>query len=514
MPAPSKETMSARSERTIERRPRRGDAFEVAIDRLSAEGLGEAVLRLASPSSGPERRYTLQVRGALPGERVIAEVGRRRGRRFFARARALVSRSPERVAPRCLHFEHTESDLPGCGGCSLQSLPYSAQLRLKRERVVHLLTEAGFDGALVADIVAQQEPWYYRNKMEYSFHPPPTGPVVLGLHPAGSHAVLSLSECHLLSPFASQLLPRVERWAVESGLSAYWPRRDSGFLRTLTIREGKRTGERMVELTTSADENVTTCSGPRAATEIVCDLRDRLLEIARQLEAQISSICWTQQVAVKGQPTRFITHALHGDAVLHEALQVADDHLLRFEIHPRAFFQPATLQAERLYLEILSAADLLGAVEKIQAVDLYCGTGTIALTLAPYCRRVVGIELNPTAVENAARNALFNGIDNARFIAGDVGQVLRSGALAAELPSVELAVVDPPRSGLEASALAAINAIAAPRLIYVSCNPTALARDLLELARLGYKLRSVRPVDMFPQTAHVESVARLDRPSR
>lgn len=507
---PSATSLDASSDvLTLPVTPKPGQSLHLRVERLSAEGRGETRL-LVEPTAGLRRQLRVLVPGALVGERVEVCVEQRKGTTLRTRLTRLVDPSRQRIGPRCPHFDRgVDADI-GCGGCSLQMLGYQDQLATKGQRIEQLMREVGLDPATVQPVIGQADPWYYRNKMEYTFAPQPGGGLVLGLHPVGKpRAVVSLAQCYLLSPASSAMLPVVARWCADRGITAFSHRGNSGFLRTLTIREGKRTDERLVELTTSDDQNVDTAAGPREAGDLANELASALLDIAKRAGTRLTSVYWTQHHAVRGQPTELIERCLNGSAVLHEELHLAGGEVLRFEIHPRAFFQPNTRQAEVLYDQIYQAAGLAREDRRGRALDLYCGTGTIALCLAPRCETVLGIDLQPDAVDNARRNALFNDIDNARFITGDVGKVL-AGELRDELTSVDLVVVDPPRTGLAPVALQHIQAIGAPRLVYVSCNPEALVRDLIELARFGYQARSIQPVDMFPQTAHIESVVRLD----
>jgi 23S rRNA (uracil1939-C5)-methyltransferase len=201
---------------------------------------------------------------------------------------------------------------------------------------------------------------------------------------------------------------------------------------------------------------------------------------------------------------------LFGPPGLSERLRLPDGRELAFEVHPRAFFQPNTRQAERLYGEVMAALSAAGGPPTGRVLDLYCGTGTIGLCVAPLAQEVVGIELQPNAVADATRNAERNHVDNARFICGDVGAVLARDGLATP-GSAAVAVVDPPRSGLAPAAARLVADLAVPRLIYVSCNPAALANDALIMRRAGYRLSRAQPVDMFPHAWHVETVARFDR---
>ena len=491
-------------------RPRRGDTLETTIVGLNAEGFGQA---LVTAEIGPDRvprSYELCVRRALPGERVRVRIEGQRRAGLVADVIALLEPAPQRIAPRCPHFGAPGDPGLPCGGCSLQSWPYAEQLAFKRSRVQELLAPAGVGAAQVAPVRGQPEPWYYRNKMEYSFRRDSAGTLALGLHPPG-HAgvVLPLTRCELLSPCASALLPRLTAWAEEQALPAYEPQRDLGFLRALTLREGKHSGERMVVLLTSDDPEVRTAAGVQPAAALAADFARYLRRAADELGGALTSVYWTQQVAISGQPTRFVDQLLYGDPVLHEELRLPGGAPLRFEIHPRAFFQPNTLQAEVLYAEVLRSALAQRDEHVTRAVDLYCGTGTIALCLARHCQQVVGIELVPEAVANARRNALFNGLDNVRFHAGDALQV--AARELAHGPPPELVVVDPPRSGLGPVAAEAVHRLGAQRVVYVSCSPEALARDLRALAYYGFRVEQVQPVDLFPQTAHVECVATLVR---
>jgi 23S rRNA (uracil1939-C5)-methyltransferase len=388
-------------------------------------------------------------------------------------------------------------------------LPYAEQLRIKRERVVAALAPAGVDDARVAEVMGQSDPWYYRNKMEFSFATTREGALALGLYPTGfRREVLALRACYLLSPAAGPLLAAVRGWAAEQGLAAYRHRDNCGWLRTLTLREGKRTGQRMAILTTAATDAVDTARGTRPAAELASAFAQTIQGAATAIDQPLSSVYWIEQRIERGRPTRFVEHALAGAPLLEEELILPEGRRLRFAIHPRAFFQPNSLQAEVLYREVLAAASPEGGAE--QAVDLYCGTGTIALCLAPYFERVVGVELSSEAVENARHNARRNGLHQVEFIAGEAGQVLAAG-LPPGPGRLALAVVDPPRSGLTPEAVRHLLALDAPRIVYVSCNPEALGRDLAALGAAGYGLRSVRPVDMFPHTPHIETVVRLDR---
>lgn len=489
-------------------KPARGELFEVCCDGLDERGRGQAHVEHGS------RRYAAVVRGALPGERVVARVEYTKKRIVHAHVASVLEPSAQRTVPRCSHAFRPAPQAGGaasCGGCALQSLGYDDQLAGKAAMVRSLIAAAGLDPGLVRDPIGVTDgPWYYRNKMELSFGYDDGG-LSLGLHPPGRRFdVLDLSECYLQSPESSSLAPEIRDWAAAEGLAAMVRLFDGGWLRTLTIREGKRTGERMVELTTTGDDPVLTGSGERPAAEIAAGFAANLRDVANRLGVAVTSVYWTQHIARKGEKTRLVEQLLEGAPVLEEALHIEGQAPLRFEVHPRAFFQPNTLQAEVLYAHASKAAtDCAVGAYAGHVLDLYCGTGTIGLCLAAHAERVTGIELQTDAVENARKNAALNGIENVAFHAGDVGKVLAN--LGLEAGSVDVVVVDPPRSGLMPAARAQITRLGPERVVYVSCGPAALARDLSAFAQFGYTTEYVQPIDMFPHTAHIENVALLIR---
>ena len=508
------QTTAETSVLALERKPGPGLELELELQRLSERGWGEATLLVRVGPEPQPRRYSVVVREALPGERVRLRVVRRKRRTLEAALVAVQRPAPQRQQPRCLHFGPQAEGRRGCGGCVLQTVSHGHQLELKHAYLQRLFQQAKLDPELLRPPLAPRDPWYYRNKMEYSFARTPHKPFGLGLHPWGHHReVLALSECHLLSEKASALLPRFAEGCEVLGLAPYQHREDRGWLRTLTIREGKRSQERMVILTTSGSAMAATREGERPAPQVAEQLAALLRQLADDQGLALNSIYWTQQVQSKGARTRMVDSLLYGAPALHEELQLQlgeTRRTLRFEIAPRAFFQPNTLQAEVLYQQVLQAAALDGEERGGLVLDLYCGTGTIGLCAAAFCAEVIGVELEPTAVENAARNALFNHIENIRFFSGDVGQLLK-GELGSLCSALRCVIVDPPRSGLSMEALDHIGRMRSPRLVYVSCGPEALARDLIALRHFGLEPQYVQPVDMFPHTAHIENVALLQR---
>lgn len=495
----------------LPRGPRPDDQIEVEIEDLTAKGQGRArFCAYVGPQKEP-RTYRVEVRKAIPGDRLLATVERNRRGVINTRIAQILSQSPMRKAPRCRHFGCREEPGRGCGGCTLQNMTYEHQLRLKRDRISSLLAAHGLTSVDVDPPIAQPEPWYYRNKMELTFAPAADDALALGLFATGyRRTVLRLEECFLQSPESARLVRAVGEWARSEELIPYRPPTNTGFLRTLTIRESQRTGDRMVELTTSGDAHSLRRGQQTAAEDIAAAMAERILQLAEDVDAPISSMYWTRHRAVKGERTSLTHEHIAGSHVLREQLRLPGEKVLEFEVHPRAFFQTNTEQAEILYAMVLENAGLLEHGGFDEALDLYCGTGTIALCLAPYVRHVCGVELQPDAVDNARQNARLNATENTEFLCGDVADVLKTTGFGTTTPA-NLVVVDPPRSGLRSDARKILVGINASNLVYVSCNPETLAADLAELSKAGWRIDTVTPIDLFPQTYHIEIVVGLSR---
>jgi 23S rRNA (uracil1939-C5)-methyltransferase len=444
-------------------RPRNGDELELTVESLAHGGAGVARLE----------GYVVFVLGAVPGDRVRARV--HKSKRGYAEARAveLLEPSPERIQPRAAH-----------PGAPWQVLTYERQLAEKEQQVRDALTRIGqFEDPPVRPIVPAESQWRYRNKLEYSFGQDESGELVLGFHHPGRWDLVDdVADDVLASDRINELRESVKAWAREQELPAYDRRDNSGFLRNLVVREGRRTGELQVRLVTSVGSFD----------------RDTFVEAAKDA----NSILWTESAGVAETSRGGKTTQLAGKATIQEELSG-----LRFRISPEAFFQTNTEMAERLYGIASDAAGLTG---RERVYDLYCGSGTIALTLAGYAREVWGVEVVESAIADAIKNAKLNGVDNAKFFAGDVRTAARPLLEQAGTPDV--LVVDPPRAGLSAKIVRRIIEMEAPRIVYVSCNPTTLAPNARQLVDDGgYSLLSVQPVDMFPQTPHIESVALLEK---
>ena len=290
------------------------------------------------------------------------------------------------------------------------------------------------------------------------------------------------------------------------GLVPYSGRNNTGFLRNLVVREGKGTGECLVELVTSGDTSVATANGDAAPTDVA---RAFGVHMKERFGNCVTSLYWTQHVAIPGQRSRLVEHLLWGKRGLNEKFELDSGRSLIFEIQPRSFFQPNTWQGQRLASLVGSLAQ--STLEGGRVLDLYCGAGNLALCVAPYAKEVLGVEIVADAVEDAERNAAANRLENVSFIASDVGAWLETEEAQRWCADVELVLLDPPRSGLMGNAVDHVSRIGAKAIIYVSCNPEALGRDLARLKEVGYRTSRAQPVDMFPHTAHIETVVLLTK---
>jgi 23S rRNA (uracil1939-C5)-methyltransferase len=448
---------------TTRTRPERGQELELTVDALAYGGNGVA----------RHDGYVVFVNGAVPGDRVRAVLTKRKRAYGEARTLEVIEPSPERVEPRA----------PGHPGASWQVLPYERQLAIKAEQVDDALRRIGhLDGYELEPIVPAAEQWRYRNKLEYSFGQGEGGTLVCGFHKPGSwEEIVHVEDDLLASERVNAARRAVLDWCRAEGLGAYDRREQRGLLRNLVVREGRRSGEIQVRVVTSDAEFPA----------------DRLGEA---LDGVADSVFWTRIQSVAEVTAGGRTDAISGATQLREQLGP-----LEIGISPEAFFQTNTEMAEKLYHVAAGYAALKGW-ERVY--DLYCGMGTIGLTLAPRAGEVWGLEVVEEAVSDALANARRNEIENARFYAGDVRLALRELAEQAGRPDV--VVVDPPRSGLSQKVVRRVIETAPKRIVYVSCNPTTLAPNAAQLVEAGYALRRVRPVDMFPQTHHIECVALLE----
>jgi len=468
-------------------RPQRGDELELTVDSLAFGG--EGVARLGDGG------YVVFVAGAIPGDRVRAVVHKRKRSYAHARTVEILEASPERIPPVADH-----------PGVPWQVIPYERQLQIKSGQVDEALRRIGhLDGFELQEIIPALQPWRYRNKLEYSFGGGEDGEeLVCGFHaPAGGRSVTPIEDCMLASEVGNLARIAALTWCREQGLSSWDRGRGAGprgeregqsgpapdgrvRLRNLVVREGRRTGMLQVRIVTS--------HGELEAGELAAALH-------RVLGDSLSGVLWTRTRSLAETTAGGETELVWGDAELPERLGELD-----LRISAEAFFQTNTEMAELLYGVVTEYAALEGW-ERVY--DLYSGIGTIALTLAPRAGELWGIELVQQAVADAIAGARRNAISKAHFFAGDTRLALPELLERAGRPDV--LVVDPPRAGLSKKVVHRIIDASPKRIVYVSCNPTTLAPNAAELVQAGWTLRKVRPVDMFPQTHHIECVALLER---
>jgi 23S rRNA (uracil1939-C5)-methyltransferase len=445
----------ATGERPAAGAARRGELLEVEIDSLAFGGRGVA------RADG----YVVFVAGGLPGDRVRAEVTKAKRRFAEARTVELLRPGADRIADSCVHGGEP------CPGAPWQGLPYERQLVHKQEQVGDALRRlGGLDGFELEEIEPAVERWRYRNKLEYSFGEH-DGELTLGFHARGRwDLIVDVEDCLLASERGNAARNKVRDWARLESVPAYDRRAEKGTLRNLVVREGRRTGQVQTRLVTSAThfpkppvDLHTAIEGPSGGTDGPTGVlgEERLREELCGLELEMS----------------------HG-----------------------AFFQTNTEMAERLYAVVAEYAGLSGS-ERV--FDLYCGIGTIGLTMAGRAGEVWGLEIVPEAIDDAEKNAKRNGIGNAHFVVANARTGVRP--LIEQAGKPDAVVIDPPRAGLSQKIVRRVIECESPRIVYVSCNPTTLAPNAAQLTEAGYRLSRVRPVDMFPQTPHIECVALFDR---
>ena len=436
-------------------RLRKGEQLEVEIDSLAFGGRG--VARVGG--------YVVFVAGGLPGDRVRAEVTKPKKRFAEARAVELLRPGGDRVANRCLHEGEP------CPGAPWQGLAYEQQLVHKRDQVDDALRRiGGLDGFELEEIEPALEQWRYRNKLEYSFGVSDEE-AVLGFHASGRwDLVVGVEDCLLASERGNVARNEVREWARNESVAPYDRPAGTGVLTNLVVREGRRSGQIQTRLVTT----------PKRFPKPPVDLHTVVDDGSGGSEG----------------PTGVL-----GEEMLRERLCGLD-----FEMSYNAFFQTNTEMAERLYAV---AADYAGLSGGERVFDLYCGIGTIGLTMAGRAGEVWGLEIVPDAIADAERNAERNGIENARFMAGSARTGVRP--LVEEAGKPDVVLLDPPRPGLSQKIVRRVLECEAKRIVYVSCNPTTLAPNAAQLVEAGYTLRRVKPVDMFPQTPHIECVALFDK---
>lgn len=431
------------------------------------------------------------VKNGIPGQKVRFMIHKKRTGRAEGRLLEVIEKSPlEMREPVCSVF-------PTCGGCMYQTMPYEEQLKMKERQVRELLDQALLSGG---QMDSQGKPCYiwdgikgspiefgYRNKMEFSFGDEyKDGPLSLGLHKKGStYDVLNTGDCRLVHEDMTKILRCVWAYFKERGVSYYKKMQHIGYLRHLMLRRSVTTGEILVHLITTSQEEHNL--EPLKEEILKLSLEGKIVGIMHMINDSLSDV-------VRSDETRI----LYGQDFFYETLLG-----LKFKISPFSFFQPNSLAAEVLYSIV---RDYIGNTKDMEIFDLYSGTGTIAQLLAPVAKEVIGVEIVEEAVEAARENAALNGLSNCRFIAGDVLKVLDE---VEEKP--DMIVLDPPRDGIHPKALPKIIGYGVEHIVYISCKATSLARDLEAFLAAGYQVERACCVDQFCETVHVETICKLSR---
>ncbi|MBU0996605.1 MAG: 23S rRNA (uracil(1939)-C(5))-methyltransferase RlmD [Firmicutes bacterium] len=420
-----------------------------------------------------EDGYTVFVEDMLKGERAQIVVTERRKHYGFGKVVERLERSPYRVAPKCKHFNE-------CGGCSLMHMDYDLQVHFKKYRIESLLSRKGIDGFDVKDTISMMNPYYYRNKVEIKFHQGEKG-LEAGFFQSKSHHLVNLEECYIMPKRTFEVITLIKNVCNELGIKAYDAHSKIGVLRSALIRESFSTKEIVILLHTTKHEIDKQDLFIKKMTTKIPEVKGIGISKAKD-ESLLSS----DEIEI-----------IYGKDFLIDKI---DD--LTFEIGFRSFFQTNTLQTEKLYEKAIDYADLSGK-EKI--IDAYCGIGTIGLSAAKNAYKVFGIEVVKQAVSDAKTNAEKNKIDNAFFEVGTAESVI----LKWKKYKFDVIFIDPPRKGCDKDFIDSVINMKIPKIVYISCDPATLTRDVSLLSAGGYQLIEVTPVDMFPQTTHIESVSLL-----
>lgn len=445
---------------------KKNDRLTVYIEDLTHDGQGVAKVD----------GYPLFIKGALPDEEVEVHVVKALKKYGFARLIEIKKPSAFRVDAPCPVFSI-------CGGCQLQHLSYEGQLMVKEKQVRSAMERIGKVHTTVLPVKGMDNPWRYRNKSQIPFDTE-DGRVVAGFYKAGSHEIADTPTCLIQSEAADRLMVALKERALEFGLEPYNEKTGKGQLRHLVVRKGHVSGETMVVFVTKTRK----ISQPEKLIAFIREIEPSTVSIVQNINPMKTNVIFGEQTFVHWGKSHIVDSI--GDT--------------NFEISARSFYQINPVQTEVLYQQALDYAELTG---REHVIDAYCGIGTISLFLAKKAKSVLGVEIVPPAVEDARRNAILNGVDNTTFEVGAAEDVITAWYGDGKVPDV--VVVDPPRKGLDGKLIDTLLTHKPRRIVYVSCNPATLARDLRLFEDGGYKVHEVQPVDMFPHTTHVECVTYL-----
>lgn len=456
----------------------KGESLIVEIRQLDPKGNGQAAVWRENENGGNPKKLKLTIPQTLPGEKVRVLVDQPDRRRRKALVEEIIEAHPERVEAPCPHFKR-------CGGCVWQHWQYSGQLRAKTDHVKSALSSQGFNTDLVQDAIGMENPWQYRNKMEFTFGKDGS----LGLHEQGNfRSIISLETCLIASSKMVDAAMEIARWTKDHNLSGYDKDLHEGLLRHLMVRQSFATGEMMLAI-------FATLPPTGELEEPVKDLVNRISQFP-----EVKSLLWLENRDWADRTQAETTHVLYGRDFIYDDLSG-----YRYRLWFDTFFQTNPVQAQKL---VDLAIEMGQPKPNEKMIDLFCGVGTFSLPFAAKVEKLAGIEIVETSIESAKRNAKDNGISNTYFLAKDarhgIDEVLE------QFGNPELLLLDPPRSGAGGKVMRKIGRSKPARIVYVSCNPDTFATDIKELIPFGYELKKVQPVDLFPHTTHVEVVALLE----
>ncbi|WP_173917412.1 23S rRNA (uracil(1939)-C(5))-methyltransferase RlmD [Halobacillus sp. Marseille-Q1614] len=450
----------------------KNQTIELKFEDLTHEGNGV----------GKVDGYPLFVPYGLPGERAEVKVVKVKKNFGFGKLMDVIEASGERVEPPCdVYYQ--------CGGCQLQHMSYEMQLEMKQDQVKNALKKiAHLEDVPVHEAIGMTDPWRYRNKVQIPVGEKEDGQLMTGFYQKRSHNIIDMDTCLIQDEMNDRMVEAVRRIATDLGITAYDEENHRGVLRHIMVRTGQATKDIMIVLVTKTKK---------------LPHKEALIDKIREAYPNVKSIVHNVNSAKTNVILGKETHVIYGDEYIYDT--IGD---IKFMISPKSFYQVNPSQTKKLYDQALKYADLRGGET---VIDAYCGIGTISLFLSQKAKKVYGVEIVPEAVTDAKKNARLNKMDNAEFFVGEAEKLMPWWRNQGLKPDV--IVVDPPRKGCEEDLLHAMADMEPERIVYVSCNPSTLARDLKILEDRGYATKEVQPVDMFPQTSHVECVAWLERKS-
>ncbi|MBS4165141.1 putative RNA methyltransferase pc1544 [Neochlamydia sp. AcF65] len=469
----------------------------VKINEFSKRGHG-----LGRIERSEEEIKEAEIAFAIPGDAVHSVLHSRNKAHWVGGIQRIIEPSKDRIIPKCIHFG-------SCGGCQWQQMSYDTQLRYKESLAKDIFRSVITPETHLFPIMPSESEWNYRNKMDFTFSRDLNKTKYLGLILDSTKGkVFNLVECHLPNSWFTQAVHAVKSWWEESNLEAYYPIKNTGSLRSLTLREGMKTGDRMVMLTVSGNPDYAL---QNCHLESFVHALHTAIE-PQQSDAKLSIFVRIQQIS-PGMATNFYEMLLYGPQYIEEELDIQADVekpavTYKFRISPSSFFQPNIRQIEKVY----SLALQLAKVNKEDIIyDLFCGSGVLGICASKNVKQVIGIEISPETAFDARQNAALNNRQNVTIISGAVRYAL--GQIQDEnlFPLPDLVLLNPPRAGLDPLTMKHLLRLNAPKILYISGNPQAHVANIAELSQNGYTVKYIQPYDQFPQTIHVDSLILLEK---